>query len=84
MKARVAAERVIAVWVKSISFRRSTASAATPPTSEKMTIGTTRTSPTNPSAIAFLSGAATSETCQRMAAVCIIVTLETSFHRRQP
>ena len=34
-------------------------------------IGTTRTSPTNPSASAFRSGGTSSETCHRMAAFCM-------------
>ena len=41
------------VCVTSISLRRSNASATTPLTIEKTTIGTTRTSPTSPSASAL-------------------------------
>ena len=58
--------------VTSIVRRRSLASATTPPTMESRMIGTTRTSPTIPSARPFRSGGARSETCQRMAALCIM------------
>jgi hypothetical protein len=70
--ASAAATIVMADWVRSMSRRRSKASATTPPASEKAMIGTTRTSPTRPSAIPFRSGGTRSETCQRIAAVCII------------
>src|SRR5204862_280509 len=59
------------VWVASITLRRSSASATTPLSIEKTMIGTTWTAPTSPSAIALRPGAARSDTCQRMAAVCI-------------
>ena len=59
-------------WVSSISVRRFHASATTPLNIEKTTIGTTRTSPTIPSASAFLPGATSSETCHSSAAFCII------------
>ena len=39
---------------------------------ENMTIGTTRTRPTIPSARAFFSGVTSSETCQSNPAFCII------------
>ena len=63
----------MAVCVTSIIRRRSRTSATTPLNSEKAMIGTTRTRPTRPRASPFRSGGTSSETCQRMAAVCIIV-----------
>jgi hypothetical protein len=59
--------------VTSVSRRRSSTSATTPLTSEKMTIGTMRTRPTIPRASALRSSGTRSDTCQRIAADCIIV-----------
>ena len=68
------------VWVISISRRRSSASATTPLTSENATIGTIRTSPTMPSAIPRRSGDTSSDTCHRIAALCIMEpAFETSW-----
>src|SRR4051812_20410127 len=61
------------VWVTSISLRRSSASATTPLTSENTMIGSTLTRPTPPSASPRSSGRTISETCQRIAADCIMV-----------
>jgi hypothetical protein len=49
---RRTAVAIITLWVMSMSFRRSSASATVPPTSEKIAIGTTRASPIIPSATA--------------------------------
>ncbi len=62
----------IADCVSIISFRLSSASATTPASTEKTMIGTTRISPTRPSASAFRSEGTSRETCHRIAAVCII------------
>ena len=66
------AAAIITSWAVSISRRRSTASAITPLTSPKRRMGARRARPTRPSDIAFHCGGARSETCQRIAAVCII------------
>src|SRR4051812_32761226 len=63
---------VAALCVTSIRRRRCHASATTPPISENTTIGTTRTRPTAPRASPFRSGATSSETCQRIAAACML------------
>src|SRR5215831_15947733 len=55
-----------------MSRRRSSASATTPLISESPTMGRTRTSPTMPRASPFFSSGTRSDTCQRMAAFCII------------
>ena len=60
------------VWVISISFRRSQASATTPLIIEKIMIGTTRTRPTIPSARPLRLRRTSSETCHSSAAFCII------------
>ena len=67
-----AATSVAAIWVKSISRRRSQASATTPLIIENTMIGTTRTRPTRPSARPLRSGGTSSDTCHRSAAFCII------------
>jgi hypothetical protein len=64
--------RADADCVSIISRRRSSASATTPLKSENTTIGPTRTRPTRPSARPRSSGGTRSETCHRMAAVCIV------------
>src|SRR5438874_2222567 len=46
-------------------------SAATPLSSENAKIGTTRTSPTSPSAMPLRSGGTSSDTCQSSAACCM-------------
>src|SRR5262245_37647386 len=69
--ASAAAKAAMTVCVISISLRRSYTSAATPLSSEKQTIGSTRTSPTIPSASARLSSGTSSDTCHRIAADCI-------------
>src|SRR5690349_20615485 len=61
-----------ALCVRIISRRRSTASAITPPISQQIMMGTTRTSRTMSSARPFWSSGTSSDTCQRMAAFCII------------
>ena len=60
------------VCVASISLLRSSASATTPLISENTMMGTTRTSPTIPSARPFRLAGTSKETCHSMAAVCII------------
>jgi hypothetical protein len=77
-KARPAATIAEPVCVRSISRRRSDASATTPLMMEKMTIGTNLTSPTMPSASPFRSGGTSSETCHRSAAFCIHVPVKES------
>ena len=69
--ARIDATIVPPSCVMSISLRRSKTSAATPLTSENKMIGTTRTSPTIPSASPLCAGVTSSETCQRIAACCM-------------
>ena len=59
----------IAVWVTSMTRRRSQASATAPAAIEKKTMGSRRTRPTSPRARARRSGGASRETCHRMAAV---------------
>src|SRR3954471_8068536 len=66
------ATMVAALCVTSIRRRRCHASATTPPISENATIGTTRTRPTAPRARPLRSGATSSETCQRIAAACML------------
>lgn len=58
-----------------ISLRRSHASATTPLTTEKKTIGTTLTRPTSPSASPFFSDDTSRDTCHKSAAFCIIEPL---------
>ena len=60
------------VCVINISLRWSSASATTPLIMEKRMIGTIRTTPTIPSAMAFWSSGTSKDTCQRMAAFCIM------------
>src|SRR6185503_16796643 len=55
-----------------MSRRRSIASATTPATTDSPTIGRTRTRPTMPRASPRWFSGTIRETCQRMAAVCII------------
>src|SRR3954464_7551729 len=66
------ATMVAALCVTSIRRGRRRGAATTPPISENTTIGTTRTRPTAPRASPFRSGATSSETCQRIAAACML------------
>src|SRR5215831_13214862 len=72
VKAARTSETIAALdCVSSISRRRFHASATTPLTIDRHTIGTTRTRPTRPSASAFFSGHS-NDTCHNSAAFCII------------
>jgi hypothetical protein len=61
--------RAIAELVRSMSLRRSRASATTPATNENTTMGPTLVNPTMPRASAFRFSGTSSVTCHRMAAV---------------
>ncbi len=60
------------VCVNSMRRRRFQASATTPLTIEKKTIGTTFTRPTRPRARPLRSGGTSSDTCHSSAAFCIV------------
>ena len=80
MSASAAAHISMPPCVMYMSRRRSIASAITPLMSENTMIGTTRTSPTMPSAMPRWISGTSSDTSHRIAAFCIIEpAIETSW-----